>query len=417
MPNLLGNAPAIAGVGPTTVPIAPPAIAPVSVPGTVHRYRLRDLDADLARLADARISIYRSLAECEVVWRRAVAAGACFAFQCFEWQAAFQATIGAAEGVEPYIVDIADRNGRSLLLLPLCLERQGRLRAIAFLGGAVTDYGAPVIDPEFAASVLPGEIERLLATVLNLLPPADFVWLRRMPQAIENVRNPLAELPQARHTENGHALSLPGTADGFRASPNNRRKRRQLAKLGAVEFRSPPPDSPEAAAILPVLAAQKSRRWIETVNWDMFAKPGYRAFYDVLSGAALQSGEVHVSALTVGETIVAAHWGIVFRGRYYFLLVGRQDGEWGRYSPGRLLIEDLIGWCLARGGVGVFDLTAGEEGYKREWTDHSLPLFEYLAPRSAAGMLFIAQYRARQWLKQNRRLRNWVRRLKGKHAK
>jgi hypothetical protein len=76
MPNLLGNAPAIAGVGPTTVPIAPPAIAPVSVPGTVHRYRLRDLDADLARLADARISIYRSLAECEVVWRRAVAAGA-----------------------------------------------------------------------------------------------------------------------------------------------------------------------------------------------------------------------------------------------------------------------------------------------------------------------------------------------------
>ena len=96
--------------------------------------------------------------------------------------------------------------------------------------------------------------------------------------------------------------------------------------------------------------------------------------------------------------------------------IGREAGEWDRYSPGRLMIEDLIGWCNARGGVTVFDLTAGEEGYKREWTDHSLPLFEYLAPLTLAGALFTGQHHIREWLKQNRQLRNSIRRLRGRCA-
>ena len=68
--------------------------------------------------ADARVSIYRSLGECEVVWRRAVEAGACLAFQCFEWQAAFQATIGAAEGLSSTVgmlrVETSSLDGRAV---------------------------------------------------------------------------------------------------------------------------------------------------------------------------------------------------------------------------------------------------------------------------------------------------------------
>ena len=409
------SAPALAGsVAAAAETASGPALART---GPVTRRRVGELDPSLARFAEAWISVYRSVSGCETVWRQAVAGGACFAFQCFEWLAAFEETIGAAEGVEPLLVHVADRAGRTLLFLPLCLERQGRLRMVTFLGGAVTDYGAPIIDPQFAATVTPREMARLLAAAVSLAPRADLVWLRRMPRSIEGVRNPLAELPGARHNENGHALLLPDAPDGFRRSSNNRRKRRQLAQLGPLEFRNPPASSPEAAAILAVLARQKSRRWLETVRWDMFAKPGYLAFYERLSSAGLDSAEVHVSALAVGDTVIAAHWGVVFRGRFYFLLIGREAGAWDRYSPGRLLIEELIGWCAREGGIGVFDLTAGEEGYKREWTDHSLPLFEYLAPLSAAGRWFVGQYRIRQWLKQNRHLRNWIRRLKGRPAR
>src|SRR5437879_2963653 len=70
-----------------------------------NHFRLAELDPVLDRRLDPdgglRFSVYRSLGECEAVWRQAVADCACYAFQCFEWQSAFQATIGAAEKVAP----------------------------------------------------------------------------------------------------------------------------------------------------------------------------------------------------------------------------------------------------------------------------------------------------------------------------
>ena len=97
-----------------------------------------------------RISLHRSVAECEPLWRGAAAHCAGFVFQSFDWQAAYQATIGAAEGVLPLVVNVADPSGRTLLLLPLGIYRRGWLRVLRFLGGVVTDYHAPLIDPDFA---------------------------------------------------------------------------------------------------------------------------------------------------------------------------------------------------------------------------------------------------------------------------
>src|SRR5260370_25015036 len=77
-----------------------------------------------------RISLHRSVAECEPLWRAAAAHCAGFVFQSFDWQAAYQATIGREEGVLPLIVHVADPSGRTRLILPLRLHRRGSLRAL-----------------------------------------------------------------------------------------------------------------------------------------------------------------------------------------------------------------------------------------------------------------------------------------------
>lgn len=371
------------------------------------------LGAPLPQFPGAQLSVFTSIAGCEPMWRAAVEHCACYAFQSFEWQSAFLATIGAAEAVSPVLAHLADREGKTLLLLPLGIYRQGMLRVLSFLGGLVIDYGAPVVAPDFAERVTAAEMERLLAAIVKQSPPVDLVWLHRMPETIEGVRNPLASLRRVQHAENAYALRLPDPPGELRTSANNRRKRRLLAKLGAVEFRSPPAGTPAADAIMPVLRAQKSRRWRETCCRDLFAEPAYVEFYRRLSCQGWRDGEVHLSALYVGDDIAAAHWGLVFRGRFYFLLIGRDSGALGRHSPGRLLIEDLVALCVGRGDVRIFDLTAGDEDYKREWSDHLLPLYEYLAPTSLKGAAFLARRKLHAWLKQNQLLRNWVRRRRG----
>jgi CelD/BcsL family acetyltransferase involved in cellulose biosynthesis len=386
----------------------------------VRTFAVQDVDNGLAGtcLHGAQLSIYKSFEECESLWRATVETCSCFAFQTFEWQSTWCTTIGQAEGVRAYIVHLVDDTGRTLLILPLGIYSRKGLRFLCFLGGIVTDYNAPLIDSEFASKISNKEFSSLWATILDLLPRVDVVWLRRMPDTIEGTRNPMITLPGAKHTENAHAATLPGDLTTFKARrstklfSDNRRRRRRLSEKGRIDVCIPVGPA-ETIETLETMAHQKSRRWRESGARDLFALPGYLRFYKLLSNTPLQMGRVHVSCLRLNNEMLATHWGLVFKRRFYWLMPGYQAGEWTRYSVGRLLLENVVEWSISQ-QINVFDLTVGDESFKFDWADHSLPLYEHLAHRSIQGALFVAAYRLRSRLKQDPHVRSFVRRLKGR---
>lgn len=367
-------------------------------------------------LDGARLSVHQSFEECEALWRAAVKTCSCFAFQTFEWQSTWYATIGQAEGVRAYIVHLADGTGRTLLYLPLGIYSRKGLRFLSFLGGIVTDYNVPIIDPQFASEISKSDFSRLWAAILDLLPRVDVVWLQRMPHLIDHTRNPMIMLPGAWHTENAHAAILPEGLAAFKATrstklfSDNRRRRRRLSEKGRIEV-CVPVSPAEATETLTVMARQKSRRWRESRARDLFALPGYLRFYQVLSNTTFEIGRVHISCLRLNNQVLATHWGLIFNRRFYWLMPGYEAGEWARYSVGRLLLENVVEWCISQ-QISVFDLTVGDESFKFDWADHSLSLYEYLAFRSIKGALFVAGYQARGRLKQHPHIRSFVRRLK-----
>src|SRR5260370_31760340 len=374
--------------------------------------------ADSIVLDALRISLHRSVEEGEPLWRTAATHCAGLAFQSFDWQSAYQATIGRSEGVLPLIVHVADQSGRTLLILPLGIYRRGWLRVLRFLGGVVTDYNAPLIDPDFAGSISEAEFAVLWHRILDLLPPVDLVWLRRMPEVIDGWRNPLARLPGAEHTKDAHAAALPAPFEAFKAQRGaklfreNGRQRRRLAERGAVETRFP--DKVEdRLAILDILARQKSRRWRETGARDMFPSPGYLEFYRRVTAQGVgDGGRIHVGSLEVDGLVVATNWAVIYRRRFYDLLGGYEAGEWARLSVARLLVESIVQWCIEDPEVAVYDLTVGAEAYKHHWADHSLAIYELLAPRSRIGRLYVAYRGRRARLKRNERVRALARRLR-----
>jgi CelD/BcsL family acetyltransferase involved in cellulose biosynthesis len=386
--------------------------------------RTRSIGSRLAGtcLGGAQLSIFTSFQECESLWRTAIERCPCFAFQTFEWQSTWYATIGKAEGVRAYIVHVADKTGRTVLLLPLGIYPRKGLRFLCFLGGIVTDYNVPLIEPEFAGKINKTEFSLLWATVLDLLPRFDVVWLRRMPDTIERAKNPMIALPGAMHTENAHAAILPGTLAAFKAARrakffrDNRRRRCRLSEKGRIDV-CVPVVLEEAIETLETMAHQKSRRYRETRVRDLFALPGYLQFYRVLTTTPFQKGSVHISCLRLDNQTLATHWGLIFNRRFYWLMPGYQGGDWGRYSVGRLLLENVVEWCISE-QMSVFDLTVGDEGFKFDWADHSLPLYEYFAPRSVKGAVFTSarqlRARLRAGLKQSQHIRTSVRWLKAR---
>jgi CelD/BcsL family acetyltransferase involved in cellulose biosynthesis len=135
----------------------------------------------------------------------------------------------------------------------------------------------------------------------------------------------------------------------------------------------------------------------------MFEWPGYRDFFIDLTGAQ-SACLTHVSRVDVGEMTAAANFGLMYRGRYYYILAGYDDGELARFGPGAMQLQEVMRHA-AENNCPLFDFTIGDEPYKREWCDIEIGLCDYVAPASWRGSLVAASTVAfrqiKRWIKHN----------------
>jgi CelD/BcsL family acetyltransferase involved in cellulose biosynthesis len=151
-----------------------------------------------------------------------------------------------------------------------------------------------------------------------------------------------------------------------------------------------------------VMLTQKKRRVEE--SGGRFMARHYEYFYHALAKATIQRGQPHIACLRVAGTIVASHVGAIHRNRFYWLMPGYEAGQWVRYSVGRLLLQALVEWCIAQ-GIDTFDLTVGDEDYKRFWADSQLKLYESRYARTTRGAILLTAMRLSEAARRNRRLR------------
>ena len=351
-----------------------------------------------------------------------------YAFARHAWLQAWADTFGAQAHIEPAIVVMAD--ARIQMVLPLGITRRNGLRTLEFLGGIVTDYNAPAIDPDFARSLDATAVQALWRRITAALPSHDVVCLTRMPVTLdppegavgERVPNPLALLPGVNAAGQARNVTFPDRYEALTGTlrprfwADTQRCRRRLAEVGPIAFVVADDDAGMRALIVS-LKRMKSRRWRETHSKDWFAVPAFSDFYDAMARIDLPEGRIHGSSLNVSGTAVAAHLGLVYRSRFYLLLIGWEADGWRRFSTGRLMTETLLRQAFDD-GLRVFDFTVGEEAYKDDWANALMPLVRYDEAITARGrfatVLMTARDRLRARATQVAWLRRIVRRLAGR---
>jgi CelD/BcsL family acetyltransferase involved in cellulose biosynthesis len=334
------------------------------------------------------LTIHRSLNEAEAKWRALTSQHACYVFQTFDWISLWHRTVRKLERVEPFIVTILDDEHRPLGLIPLGIRYRHGCRILVFLGGDVTDYNAPLFCRDLEESV----IDRLWQLIVQMAD-VDLVSLQRMPASLPDVRNPLLAVPHIRHAENAYmARPLPATFADFTAGRSRayfadaRRKRRKLERLGAMRLELP--RSPQdVTTIVETMLRQKRRRIAESGARPM--PPWQECFYRALATTSFEQRKPHVSGLRVAGELVATHLGVLHRNRLYWLMPGYEAGEWTRLSVGRALLQSLFEWCIDH-RVECFDLTVGDEEYKRFWSDTRMKLYESRYAVTMRGACFLA---------------------------
>jgi CelD/BcsL family acetyltransferase involved in cellulose biosynthesis len=316
-------------------------------------------------------------------WKQAIArwtvTRATTPFQDFRWLGAWY---GAFTEIEPVIAVITDaRTLEQVALLPLVRRARRGLRIIEFADLDLTDYNAPLLGPAAPRDAAGAQAmwRELLAALRRMQGGADLIRLRKLPRDLDGRANPLALLEATfRSAVNGNLVTVGEDFDAWRHSLG-RNARKGFLKSWRVFTREPRAefkivtDPEQASRVTAAMEVQQGARMQALGLSYSLNDQAYAAFYRDLVAANLRTGYAVLTALTVGEEVVATLLGIRIGARYVMVRFSNAGEKWANCSPGLLVIERTME-ALHADGVRSFDFGTGNYAYKRKFGVTQLPL-------------------------------------------
>ena len=146
---------------------------------------------------------------------------------------------------------------------------------------------------------------------------------------------------------------------GFRA--NLRRRRRALAALGEVRAER----CSNSVELVEAGIELELRGWKGRAGTAMAQDVDICGFYIELARVLGAQGQLAVWALYLDERLIAFQFGLEHRGSYA-LLKPAYDETLARYSPGQLLMAEVLRDAIAR-GLGRFEFLGEDMPWKQDW--------------------------------------------------
>ncbi len=351
-----------------------------------------------------RVSVFESIDDAETIWKWFEQNGDCYAFQNFHWLKHWYNLIGRNLGIRVQIVLVESVDGKPLMLLPLGIQKRIFASCLVWLGGQISDYQGALLSSDCSERLT----ERLLLVawkaIQETLPHFDAVVLEKQPELIGTQKNPLLYLSCESHASSAHNTQLSMPLDAFVKTRRSnkwfsglRRKQRRLAEHGKIEFTVLKQDKDVQPAV-DTMIQQKSQSYKKLGVADIFEAHGHRDFVKTISDKQIENGFVYLCKLTLDERILATHWGLVYKQRFYHLFPTYEHGSFAKYSPGNILLLNMFDWCI-QNDILTYDFTVGDEAYKDHWCDQQLNMYDYFQASTFRGLLYIGPLRIQKKLK------------------
>jgi CelD/BcsL family acetyltransferase involved in cellulose biosynthesis len=361
-------------------------------------------------------------------WKQAAARwhdpGNATPFQNGRWLEAWYSAFATTPGVEPLIAVISNAaTNEQAVMLPLIRRIQRGIRIIEPADLDLTDYNAPLLGPAAPRDAKAARaLWKDLRAALRRLPGgADLIRLRKMPVEMDGRPNPLALLGGAGPCAlNGNVVTTGDDFDAWRFTLE-RTVRKELERSWRVFTRDSAAafeiitDKDEALRVLSTMESQQGDRMQYLQLNFVLNDETYAAFYRNLVRETVGNGYAVLSALTVGDEVVATLLGIRQGARYVMVRISNAGEKWSNCSPGRLVIERTMA-ALHKDGVRQFDFSIGNYAYKRRFGVARIALVDFTAALSWRGLPYALRDRAARWLRGHPALAEYVKRVMGKPA-
>lgn len=305
--------------------------------------------------------------------------------QTFEWAKLGWETRDAGAGDRLFCATIWS-GARLVAVWPFQRNRLGFASRLEPLGcGMHEEYGDPLIAPDVDPLYVCRELMALVRPVADIIE-IPFVRhdgaARRVLEksGVFNIPNPMDGFMIERRGIENFDLLLQTYSSKFRTNLKQGRKR--LQKIGDLRFELPEDYASSVETIDWVI--DEKRRWLQRVkkSCPWLSKGEARAFFVAASMKRGEFGRVGLFRLTLDGKPIAAFLTMIDKTRVE-LLTTSFDPDYSRYSPGMLIIEDVVRWCFDRGLD--FDMRILRMDYKERWSNAWTTRIQYRVPLTLKG--------------------------------
>ncbi|MGX0965916.1 CelD/BcsL family acetyltransferase involved in cellulose biosynthesis [Bradyrhizobium japonicum] len=342
-------------------------------------------------------------------WRQAasrLSAGHRTAFQHGYWLGAWYEAFHDSAPLIALISDAA--TGKDIAVVPMISHIRRGIRIVEFADLGVSDNNAPILALDAALDAAATDaIGRALVDAVRALPDRfDLLRLKKMPAHVGGKPNPLVSLGRIGSCSlNGNLVLTGDDYEVYRASI----KRMQMPRCWRVFSRHAgarfeiATDVARARELLDVMDVQQQARMRKLGSRFVLNDAAHARFYRELARQGVAEGYAVISALVCDEAVVATTFGVRSGASYFLLRISHAGDSWSNCSPGLLVTERTMA-ALHAEGVRRFDLSIGNQDYKRRFGAAKVALTDVSIALSWRGAPYAWRDHAAQNLRRYPRL-------------
>lgn len=348
-------------------------------------------------------------------WRDFQKHAVCTIYQTYDWVSNWCRHAASDHGERPLFVVARDADGRLAFIWPLAISRSFGLGTLGWLGQSYAGYNMGLYATDIVESITGCQLRCCLDEIVRNYRDICVANFYHQPSEWLGVTNPFSRIPRVPTDENAYMLELHSDFEHlfnatFRAKTRQtlRRQEKKLHSCGDVEIARGESRESRLGLLRQFLdhkAGQLSKIGVQNV----YSNPGLSRFLHQIIGAESETMAIDFFHLDVDGESVAIIGGANFRGMFYYAFVSKSPdrSDCARWSPGTVLLREVIARCCAN-GVTHFDFGSGPSPAKRAWHPQEIELFNnYFALRAIGApqtVLRRAALRGKRLVKYNRHL-------------
>ena len=309
-------------------------------------------------------------------------------FQSYKWLLNWHQTAGKNYNLFLTCVVL---DGQVQAIFPFGIDSSKFIKKLEWLGGSHNDYMAPII--RTSAQAIFNDFNNIWSQVLCELPKFDLLFLAKQIPTIGDYKNPFLQIYTSQQAMTSYQKKFTSESDNYYAGiskkvlADSQRQRKRLSELGALEFNILDPNQTKNY-FLETMFLFKRLRYRQMGVDDHLSSKNHQDFYLNMPAQISSSSRTHLSTLTLNKEIIALHWGLISNNKFYYLMPAHEGTKWAKFSPGKLLLEELLQWSHQH-KVSSFDFTGGEEPYKKIWSNQSFGIYQTTRSFSLLGRTYL----------------------------